>query len=331
MVLADELRAKVDDAGAIETSRGRVTFEAARPPEHLRVLRTADNVYLLVARLAVGRTRRALVDLERALTRADVTAALAAACPAGAPGRATFVVNAARAGDHTYSRFEAAAAAERGIAARHRGWRTGSAERHDLEFRLDVVGDAAWFSLRLTGPEFRFRGAGRASVPGALRPSVAHGLVWLTRPSPTDVFLDPFCGAGTLAAERAVYPHRRVVAADREDVPRPPNIPAAFDVLRADARSIPLGAGSVDAVASNLPWGRQVLTPSALPGLYGAFLRELARVLRRTGRAVLLTEDEVILREAMPPSLHSVGSTGLSLRGRTPVVCLVEKNGDAEA
>jgi 23S rRNA G2445 N2-methylase RlmL len=327
-VLADELRAKVDDAARIDVSRGRVTFEAARPPNHLLVLRTADNLYALVAGLTVGRTRSALVDLERVIARTDLSEPLTAAFPAGAPASATFVVNAARAGDHTYSRFEAAAAAERGIAAQRHRWRTGSADRHDIEFRLDLVGDVAWFSLRLTGPDYRFRGAGRASVPGALRPSAAHGLVWLTRPSPADVFLDPFCGTGTLAAERACYPNRRVIAADREEMPRAPNTPALFDVLRADARAMPLVASSVDAVATNLPWGRQVLTSSVLPDLYRAFLQELARVLRRAGRAALLTEHERLLREAMPQSLRVAATIRLSIRGVTPAVCLVEKDSD---
>jgi hypothetical protein len=71
-----------------------------------------------------------------------------------------------------------------------------------------------------------------------------------------------------------------------------------------------------------------VLTPAALPELYGAFLGELARVLRPTGRAVLLAGCEALLREAMPPSLRAAASIGLSLRGLTPVVCLFEKHAE---
>ena len=49
---------------------------------------------------------------------------------------------------------------------------------------------------QVTPPEFRFRGEACLFSCVAIRPTVAAALVWLSRPTGDDVFLDPFCGSG---------------------------------------------------------------------------------------------------------------------------------------
>ncbi len=196
-----------------ETPRGKVLFAGDTPPARLLALRTIDDLYVLAGRFRQGPHRTHLADLEHTVSRLDLGEALHVASWLPRARPAVFV-NASRSGKQTYSRFEAAEAALRGLLAGHTRWRGGTPEAHDLEFRLDVAGEEATLSLRLSPPGFRFRGQTRAFAPAALRPPVAHALVWLSDPQPDDRFVDPFCGSGTILAERAVYPARQVIGGD---------------------------------------------------------------------------------------------------------------------
>lgn len=322
-VAASEITAKIWDASIQESQRGKVLFKTTCPLDDLFTLRSVDNLYIYVDRFHIGPHRPHLQHVEALFSRMDLHRPV---LDAGMrPNeRLTFVVNASRAGKHSYSRFELAEAAARGVAARHPRWQIGTPENHRLEFRLDLTGDQGLLSLRLTPPTFRFRGEARAFSQAALRPTVAHALVWLARPTAEEVFLDPFCGSGTIVAERATYPARRIVggdlSADVVSVARG-NIAAhpAVSIEVCDARSLPLDAGSVDTVVSNVPFGRQILTPQEVNGLYRDFLVELCRVLSATGRAYLLTDQgEGLIRAADSAGMVSQELLQVSLKGLRP-------------
>ena len=319
-VLVSEVRAKVPGAVPAEVLRGRVVLGLAADPQALLALRTADNIYRLLGRLRAGPHRTDLPDLQ---------AQVAALPLAGLrPPEGGFHVNASRAGRHTYSRFAAAAAAAAGLEAR--GWRPGTPTQHELEFRLDVVGEAALFSVRLTPPAFRFRAADRAFTRAALRPTVAHGLVWLTAPGAGDRFLDPFCGSGTILAERLAYPAAAVRGGDIaaqavEAAQRNAGGAGRAEVRQWDALRLPLDAASVTRVATNLPFGRQHGSPGEVEGLYRGFAAELRRVLAPGGLAVVLTDQgEALAAAAAAAGLRCRELLLLSLKGLHPRVHRLE-------
>jgi tRNA (guanine6-N2)-methyltransferase len=337
-VAESELRTKLPGAAVVETLRGKLLFSSRRPPADLLQLRTVDNLYRFIARFPAGPHRAHLADLAATIAGLDLSPA-EAGVPPGA--RVTFYVNASRAGRHTYSRFQAAEAATRGILARQRRWRRGTAEDHDLEFRLDIAGDEALLSLRLTPPSFRFRGQERLFARAALRPPVAHALVWLTTPQPADCFADPFCGSGTIVLERAAYPARRIIGGDRSPEAAATarhnlaQLAAGADsaagsraeragasgpaIMRWDARRLPLAAASFDRVATNLPFGHQILSPEAILSLYRDLARELERVLTPTGCAILLTDQvDALERAAATARLRLESLAVLSLKGLHP-------------
>jgi len=321
-VLADEVRARLPAVRVRERGRGRLILEApdAAP---LLGLRTADNLYRVLGRFRIGPHRADLAAVTAAAAAVDLRPfAPPGGGDAGGPPPTLFV-NASRAGQHTFSRFELAAAATAGLLGAHPRWREGEATAHDLELRLDAAADRALLSLRLTPAAFRFRGE-RAFSPAALRPTVAHALVWLSRPAPADRFLDPFCGSGTVLAERLAYPAARLTGGDadaaalraaRANLPPAP----ALGLARLDARRLPLRAGVVDAAVSNLPFGRQVAAPDGIDALYRDFARELARVLSPGGRAILLTDQVPALQAALAAAgLRGESRLELSLKGRHP-------------
>jgi len=123
------------------------------------------------------------------------------------------------------------------------------------------------------------------------------------------VLLDPICGAGTiLAAQLALGRHEqgakvRVLGGDLD----PSALRQAAVNLRSvgrghlvcwDATRLPLADASVDALASNPPFGVQLGRPEEIGPLYRRALREFDRVLRPGGKAALLVADLPALKEA---------------------------------
>lgn len=149
----------------------------------------------------------------------------------------------------------------------------------------------AWFLKRLT----RHRAYDKLLHPGELHPELAYMMCWLSRPAPSDVFLDPFCGYGSIPAQRAKrFPYRTLTASDispeaaaytRQKLGKRPGLA----VTQGDALDLDLPDGSVNAIVTDPPWGIYENVGMELDRFYRQMLEEFARVLMPGGRAVVLT------------------------------------------
>ena len=66
-----------------------------------------------------------------------------------------------------------------------------------------------------------------------------------------------------------------------------------------DARDLPLEDASVDRIVCNPPFGKQLSTPEEIVPLYRHSVREMDRVLKPGGKAVLIVSDAKALRTAV--------------------------------
>merc|ERR1712194_544775 len=57
--------------------------------------------------------------------------------------------------------------------------------------------------------------------------------------------------------------------------------------------------GCMDSLVTDLPWGKAVGSRELNSTLYPAAMREMVRVLRPGGSAVLLTKDELLMKRAL--------------------------------
>jgi predicted RNA methylase len=165
------------------------------------------------------------------------------------------------------------------------------------EFRLQARADGTVLFLERRG------GREEGTRAGELPRTTCRLLAELTEPRPDDVFLDPFCGYGGIALERAVAaPYRFVFASDID----PAKAEAVKDALRDRAferrrRTIfPKVRNALDgsafepsfisAIATDPPWGLYEGGPGVddAAGLLVDFLDEAAREMRADGRLVLL-------------------------------------------
>lgn len=286
----------------VPDKNGMVLFSYAGGVNDLLELRTIEDLFILVlSRSNLAPTYAGLKELKDnvANLRFDDAVSLARQIQPGRGGRGKlrYRVIARQANRASYRRIDAQEAVEKGIAARpDRKWQL--AEDGGLEFWLTMLPDETLLALRLSDEKMRHREEKREHLPASLRPSAAAALVWLARPRPDDVFLDPMCGAGTLLIERArVGRYRLLLGGDiREEAVAvtQQNIGTRFkpiEVRQWDARDLPLDEAAVSSAAVNLPFGRQIGSAEQNRSLYPAFLREMARVVRPAGRIVALTAD----------------------------------------
>ncbi|MEO7909402.1 MAG: methyltransferase domain-containing protein [Roseiflexaceae bacterium] len=323
-IAADEIAQTLDGAimrgtRTVADKNGMLLFDYSGDARELMELRTIEDLFVVVATLPdLPPTRDALSTLEQAANRAttiEPALTLARQIQPGSAGRGKlrFRVISRQVGTTAYRRVDAQRAIERGIATRgdHR-WQL--ADDKAIEFWLTLLPNPAagrnlseaLLTLRLSDERMRHREYKLEHMPASLRPTAAAALAWLTQPADDDVFLDPMCGAGTILIERAnMGRYAQLLGGDRREealaVARG-NVGPRYkpiELRQWDARDLPLDAGSVSAVAVNLPFGKQIGTPEENRALYPAALREVARVLRPGGRLVALTADGRSLVESL--------------------------------
>lgn len=207
-----------------------------------------------------------------------------------------------------YRRVDMQLALEEAVLKRyHRRWELVEDEAA-LEIWAHLLHDKIILGLRLSDERMRHREYKREHVPASLRPTVAYAMVWLSDIKDEDVFLDPMCGAATILIERAeAGRYKQLYGGDI----RPEALAAAqtnvgnkfkpIELNQWDARHLPFEDGTIDKIVCNLPFGKQIGSPDENQELYGSFLKEVSRLLKSDGKAVLLTSEAHLLKEHIAP------------------------------
>jgi tRNA (guanine6-N2)-methyltransferase len=341
-----ELRSRLDAASfeGTRTLRGKngfVFFRYAGPAANLLELRTIEDVFFLVARIPkVAWGYEGLTQIQQLIVRdrfldAGLRLHDQVARRAGGRGGTFRVISRMAGGRQPYRRIDFQRAVEKALKKRLGGrWRAVE-EREDVEIWANLIGFDFVCGLRLSDARMRHREYKRAHVAASLRPSVAAGMVWLTEPRLDDVFLDPLCGAGTLLIERAMIERYRLLLGGDID---PVALQAAAEnigprhkprqLLRWDAGRLPLASASVDKVATNLPFGKQVGSPRENQRLYRAAFGEIDRLLRPQGRAVVLSSEAELIKDTLRQvrGLQIARGYSVTILGQRARVYVVERS-----
>ena len=307
----------------------RVHAQASGDLRPLLALSTADDLFLEVSRWSgISHTRAALEMLRGLAEQLPLRPALTV-CAQLRPidRRPVFSVTANFVGRRNYSSDEIKVALAEGIEA-STGWvYTPDDSEAALNVRLFIEHTEALVGVRLAATPLHRRSYKQEQRPGSLKPTVAAALLELLALQPGETLLDPCCGAGTILVEAA----RRgglvqggdsdtdaVVAA----LTNAGNAGVAVSVQEWDARSLPLADDSVDCIACNLPWDRQVSIDGDEAVFYAQLCAEMDPVLLPGGRAALLTNRPELLHFAR---LECREQVEISLFGQRPVISVFEE------
>lgn len=321
---------------------GIVVFDYAGALANVQQLRTAEDTFLL-----------ALYEHKISRTRHDLRTITELVGKSEALGRAanelmrfrkfsqppTYRIISRKYGQHDYRRIDFEKAISDGLRKRYPRW-TSVPEGSQVEVWANLLGSQLLIGFRLSDRSMRHRYKRSVELPASLRPSVAAAMVYLTKPDPTDVFLDPMCGSGTLLLERrAAGAYQIVLGGDilskRADAAYQNLVGRSSKkrhgrftypaITEWDAQTLPLADNSIDKIATNLPFGQQIT--ANLPELYPAFFAEVARVLRPDGRAVILSSEYDLVKESVrqQPTLHILTGYSMAILGRWGRIYLIQK------
>jgi len=144
-------------------------------------------------------------------------------------------------------------------------------------------------------------------LPGVIMPKVARVLVNLSGLKAKELFLDPFCGTGGILIEAGMVGARIIGIDVQEKMVRGAKENLKFfglpgDCVVGDASQLPLRDNSVDAVATDMPYGRSSFVSGSgsfnaeshsafLERLYQHALDEIHRVLKPGRKAVIVSNS----------------------------------------
>ncbi|KUG20698.1 MAG: methyltransferase domain-containing protein [Methanomicrobiaceae archaeon] len=168
------------------------------------------------------------------------------------------------------------------------------------EYRAIISEDRCYFGrllLRIDRGAFEYRNPMRRPFfhPGVMMPRMARALVNLTLVQRGETLYDPFCGTGGILLEAETI-GVEVLGSDFDPAMvegSRRNLPGAR-IMLADATRLPLSDASVDAVATDLPYGQSVrIRADSIDRLYSGALAEIRRVLKPGRRAVIVTHRDI--------------------------------------
>jgi 23S rRNA G2445 N2-methylase RlmL len=247
----------------------------------------------------------AVADAEAIISTAPAPATSASSIDEAvqAAPQPTFCVRACRRNTrckHKYTRVDVERTVGAAIHERF-GWPV-SLKEPELNVYVEVADDTAVVAIGLR-PEASFKArrrvemeAGMGATP--LRRSTCYAMIHLCALEPGAVCVDAMAGTGSLPIEGAINFSNAVhMGGDisTEDVKKARHS-AALQCANVcfvpwDSCRLPLRPSSVDAVCTDLPFGRRHGSHQQNQSLYPRALREYARVVRTGGRAVMLVMD----------------------------------------
>jgi 23S rRNA G2445 N2-methylase RlmL len=248
-------------------------------------------------------TAAAAVETTATTALASGTPAVTVAEAAEAAPQPTFCVRACRRNTrckHKYTRVDVERTVGAAIHERF-GWPV-SLKAPELNVYVEVADDTAVIAIGLRREaSFKARRrvemeAGMGATP--LRRSTCYAMIHLCALEPGAVCVDAMAGTGSLPIEGAVnFSHAVHMGGDisTDDIKKARHSAAlqCANVCFApwDSCRLPLRPSSVDAVCTDLPFGRRHGSHQQNQSLYPRALREYARVVRTDGRAVMLVMD----------------------------------------
>jgi 23S rRNA G2445 N2-methylase RlmL len=322
---------------------GIIAFEFPGRATELLNLRTTEDIFVQIASIdKLSRDWRDLRTIARRIERTPLLDQAIKMWPK-ARGRVNYRVISRKMGGHQYRRMDFEEAVVKGLQRRFRNqWKHVEDARPrssqvDVEIWANILGSRLLCGLRLSDYSMRHRSYQVVNLPASLRPSVAAAMVLLTDPDPNDVFMDPMCGSGTLMSERAlIAPYHQTLGGDilstcvQATHRNLTHTQKSFTVYNWNACQLPCASNTIDKIAVNLPFGKQIGSRSEIERLYPCAFAEMARILKPGGKAVVLSSEYELVKDTIRQfrTLTNIRGYSIAVLGQWARLYIVKKNED---
>lgn len=337
-------RVKFGEKLFAKDQNGIVLFDYRGEPDDLLQLRTTEDVFILgYSDQKLSKGWDDLYSLTKKLSRSEAFAeavdTLLAFHRRHHDGiETTYRVISRLHGRFEYRRIDLARSVEKGIKAKYPHWKLVD-DNSRIEIWVNALGSQLVIGLRISDRSMRHRFNKPSEQAASLRPSVAAAMVHLTDPQPEDVFLDPMCGSGTILMERRLTnDYGRILGGDidpKRALASKVNVRAQrreqseqINILHLDAQQLPFASESINKIATNLPFGKQLGNPKLLAKLYPAVFQEIERVLAPGGKAVILSSEFELVKTAVRfcPNLTTLTGYSIAILGQWGRIYIIKKD-----
>ena len=331
-IVEDDLINSLPNIHDIKTERGKIFFDIDK--ENLNALlniKSVDNFYYFISSFKVGICKKDLVEFKKEILKLKFDKICKFVDKKLINSKLKnenlkIIVSASKKGKANYSRFDISEIATSVLVEKY-NFTEGDSKNYDIAIRIDIDEPTCNIFTQITDASFKFRGTNYNFVRGGLRPTISYTLLKIAKIKKDDVFLDPFCGSGTIPIECVNFRARKIYASDIDSEViafAKENAPSNVHIYLEDATKLSFKDKFIDVIVSNIPWGKQVMVDN-ISLLYNKFLKEAKRVLKDNGRMVLLTDKDELLKEAIILKFNVKVITTLSLHGLHPKVYYLTK------
>ncbi|MDP2631840.1 MAG: methyltransferase [Candidatus Uhrbacteria bacterium] len=181
------------------------------------------------------------------------------------------------------------------------------------------------FGMRIT----KHKSYDKVLQRGELRPELANLMCWLSEPSSDDVFLDPFCGYGSIPFERSsIAGYRKIMASDTDreklrivttklqsTVDRSKAVVSADDFFKISVSK----DLAINKIVTDPPWGEYEKMSVETVKFYEEFLGKCSELLTSGGILVFISSCKLEVDEALrklPPKLVLEQSYDILVSGK---------------
>lgn len=216
-----------------------------------------------------------------------------------------FRVTSKIAGEHKITSVDFASTVAEGLVKHFPSWRSNT-KSFEMEVFAYLRYSTLYFTIGLTDESLSLQQVDSNRSLGAtpLRPAIAYCMLKMADLLPGEILVDPMCGCGTITEIAAFnFPSAFYLAGDIAEIAITKttfnftHTRAPFtDILRWDCRKLPFADNSVDAIVTDIPFGKRMGSRKSNKKLYPAILTEFARVVKSgTGRMIILTSEKQLL------------------------------------
>lgn len=188
------------------------------------------------------------------------------------------------------------------------GWKC-SVKEFDIEVVLRIEKDNMTVMMALNDKSLFERNV-CAFGPTTMRSTVCYCMLHLADIKPGDIVIDTMCGGCSIPIEGAMaWRHSHFFGGDNHELAmkrcklnwsaNSSLTHSNCDFFSWDASNLPLRDDSIDAIVTDLPFGKKIGSRTDNRVLYPMLLNEWKRVLRKGGRLVVMSHDKRSLENSI--------------------------------